>query len=408
MSESSVDIASRRRGALAERVRATLASDRMPYAACLLAALLSLPALFVGFTTDDQSFRYAIRHGQVQPLSLFTFGARIIEHIQLGWFSWWTNPELTLSFFRPLSSLLLFGEFTLWPDTSWPMHLISIGCYVAMVAVAARVYAQLIPDRLVRGLALLLFAIDDGHAQAIGWIASRNSLLTVLCSLLALSSHIAARVRPHPKLPWLSALWCALGLCSGEAGVASFAYLAAYTWLRESGPFRRRLRAIAPQLGVSAAWFVFYVAGGYGSHGASFYRDVADPVHFALEGTCDLPVWFLSLLGPSVAVMVMAAPLVPARLIALLVVLPLMAAIWFRRHELQWYAVFALGSLLCLPPLLTTWPQDRLLIGASFGAFPVIAGFICDVARMPSARGQRRLRVLSLVSVTTQLRTAAA
>jgi hypothetical protein len=90
----------------------------------------------------------------------------------------------------------------------------------------------------------------------------------------------------------------------------------------------------------------------------------------------DVPLWLVSLVGPSLVGASALAPPASARLVALLVLLPLLVGLVFGLPHSKQNRFFMLGALLCLPPLFTTLPQDRLLIAASFGAFGLLASFL--------------------------------
>jgi hypothetical protein len=77
--------------------------------------------------------------------------------------------------------------------------------------------------------------------------------------------------------------------------------------------------------------------------------------------------------------------------VALLVLLPLLVGLVFALPHSKQNRFFMLGALLCLPPLFTTLPQDRLLIAASFGAFGLLASFL-EAARASASRTMRGFR----------------
>jgi hypothetical protein len=178
-------------------------------------------------------------------------------------------------------------------------------------------------------------------------------------------------------------------LCSAEAGVAVLGYFAAYALIFEHGPLRKRVASLLPALSVFALWAIGYVAGGFGSSGAGYYRDAG--AELLLEGLLDLPTWLLSLFGPSVVGPLVTVPAGPVRLVALTLILPLMAALYRVLPRSRENRFFAAGALLCLPPLFTTLPQDRLLIAASFGAFGLLAGFL-SLAKIHAQRSVRAAR----------------
>jgi hypothetical protein len=119
-----------------------------------------------------------------------------------------------------------------------------------------------------------------------------------------------------------------------------------------------------------------YIVGDFGVRGASLYRELSSPLVVLGQGVLDLPTWLMSLLGPSGSSVAVIAPENPVRLAALLICLPLVAALVRAAPRTRENAFFALGALCCLPPLFTTHPQDRLLLLPSFGGFGLLASFI--------------------------------
>jgi len=67
--------------------------------------------------------------------------------------------------------------------------------------------------------------------------------------------------------------------------------------------------------------------------------------------------------------------------------------LWPTLRERRIARFHGLGALLSLAPLMAPWPQDRLLVMASFGAFGLVACFFERAARSP-ARSQRAMRGL--------------
>jgi hypothetical protein len=102
-----------------------------------------------------------------------------------------------------------------------------------------------------------------------------------------------------------------------------------------------------------------------------------------VNGGLDLPIWLVSLFGTGPvaigAVVPDASPRLWCLALACLFILPLLYATP-RSREMRF---LALGAVACLPPLFTTVPQDRVLMGASFGACGIIAGFLHATAGTP-------------------------
>lgn len=390
-----------------------LSGTRSPWLLGLLACALSLPALRLGFQADDYIVRWQVEHG-AEPWRLFRASPEMIaEGRETGALAWWTSPQLEIEFFRPVTSLMHAAELTLWPDTPVWMLLINILVYGACVVIAARLYRKLAPTVLIASLAGLMFAIDDAHAQSVGWISGRNTLLALLGALLALAFHVAARERVRARssgalgYALASTLAVMFALGSAEAGVWSLSFVIAYAFALEDGALLARIRSIAPQLAVGVLWAAFYAASGFGLKGSSLYRSVSAPLQALGQGVLDLPLWTTSLLGPSLIGAGILVPESTARLAALpiaLVMLWLTLPALRRSRECRF---FALATALSLLPLMMTLASDRVLLGTSFAAFGWIACAIADgfahSGNTPSARQRWTARVLIFVHVALAL-----
>jgi hypothetical protein len=362
------------------RLDAWLRSERLPVWLAALSLLISSPSLGLDWQGDDALLLRAVQRG-TPAWALGTVAPQDLAHArQIGALAWWSSSELTIRFLRPLACLWHYVEFTYWPSATWAMHLANIATYATMVLLATQLYRLLLPDARTAGLAALMFCIDEAHAETVGWIAARNTMSVTLFVLAALLDHIEARRASTPRLSIRSLVWLAIALLFGESGIAGFAYLLAYALLLETGTLRARLRTVLPHALVILCWTGAYVAAHGGAHGITLYRGTSAPFHVLLDGLLDLPTWLLSLFGPSVVGTSLAFPANVGRILALVLVTPLIVFVWptLTRHRLG--AFFALGTLFCLPPLFLTMPQDRLLMAASFGAFGSLACFFA-VAR---------------------------
>ena len=365
------------------RIREWLGSSSATWFFPVLALALSLPALGFGLQTDDHALAQRLRHG-LPPTSLFSSPPAELQLLRsVGMLAWWSSPRVAVQFVRPLSSLWHALDYSLWPEHAWFMHLENGIVYALVVLVASLLYRRLQLESAVVGLASLLFAIDDGHGAGIGWISSRNTLLSSLFGLLALLAHIRSRADRRPALHAVSALCVGLALLSAEAGTFALAYLAAYAYVYEPGSLWKRACTLAPQLGVSLVWAAGYLASHAGLRGSSWYRELDAPLALLVNGVLDLPIWLVSLFGTGPVAVFIVIPDTTPRLwclgLACLFILPLLYATP-RSRQMRFCA---LGALLCLPPLFTTVPQDRVLMGASFGACGIIAGFVHATADTP-------------------------
>lgn len=357
------------------------------YGTALLALLLSAPALGQPLQMDDWILKSLVMEG-AGIFEVFHLHPATTDRLR-ELLPWWVSPQLEIRFLRPLTTLTHTLEFSLWPDAVWAMRLVNGLIYASLVAVAAATYRMLFSTTTLAAAAALMFAIDEAHAMAVGWISSRNTLLAALLGLLALFCHIRGRHQQRRGWLWMSPVWLALALASGEIAVSAAAYFVAYAWVMEEGRWAKRLQTIAPQAGVVLAWLSIYITMGFGARHAGWYRDIrAAPLAAIANGLLDLPLWLFGQFGLSgVLAAATMPPLVP-RLLALVLVLPLLWLLWPSLKTSRLARFFALGFALSLPPLMLTHPQTRVLIASGFGAFGWVACFFGDALQSATARAR--------------------
>lgn len=357
-----------------KRLQNALTTPLWPIYFAGIVFLFCLPTLSLGLQTDDYGLALeVICDGDV--FSLWSVAkSDVAELLKNGTFSWWTNPELTLSFFRPLSSLTHCIDFTFWPKAAWLMHLINVLVYIGCVLIALLCYRRLLPNKSIAALAGLMFALDEAHSFSVSWIASRNTLLSLLGSLSSLYFLIVANEKKSRWAIFASALCVVVALFSAEAGTFSIALLAAYSLTLRSGSAYKRLSSLAPQIAVLLVWAFIYIFNGMGVHGSSWYRPLSQPIYTLVQGMMDLPIAISSLLGFGVANFGIFFPehtfrlvMIPVSLFCIWLVFP---ALRIRLPQARFFLLVLLFGLL---PTFLTVPQERVYIGASFGGFGLIS-----------------------------------
>jgi len=354
---------------------AILAGPRGPMFMGLIAVLISLPALGLGFMSDDHVLAWQLAQG-AEPWGLFKVAEpELSEFRATGAIAWWASPRFAVSFFRPLASLSHYLDFLLWPNAAWLMTLWNVLLYGLCALVVALLYRRLMPSPRLASLAAFMFVINEAHAMSVGWISGRNTVLALLGSLTALYCHVRAREERRRVFTLFGTLSVAFALLSAEAGSWALCLLFAYALVLESGSWSARLSSIAPQLTVGALWTVVYLASGSGVHGTSFYRELGAPFRTILEGILDLPLALVSLFGPGVIGFALMTPTHVARLFALPVALLCVRLVWPSRElrQQRCFRFFVVATFACLPPTFLAIAQDRTLMGASLGAFGWIA-----------------------------------
>lgn len=363
--------------------------------------LLSVP---VGFIFDDHTFRYALLHphGPIDPTRLFDFATgdrtvtqRFIAH---GPFPWWTDPDLRLAFFRPLSSALVRLDQLAFGDQAPWHHLHSVLWALALVAAAALVLRRL-KGHVVFGAALLVFALDETHAMPVVWLANRNALVAGVFGLLGLAAHLRWRLEAWRPGAVLSALALGVGLLGAEAGLGAFLYIVAFevTMMREG-----RLRALRFAAAVLVLYAAMYKLGGFGAQGSAIYLDPMREPGALLAVAPERMLALLGCLGLNLPVDLWTMGAISTRMLLVgLGALTVVLFVWLLRTirmeldepERRLHDFFLLGAVLSMLPTLSVTPSARLLLFPSVGAAAVLALLFRHLWR----RGRRALLVLLLL-----------
>ncbi|HEX9101592.1 MAG TPA: hypothetical protein VF997_05275 [Polyangia bacterium] len=315
-----------------------------------------------------------------------------LAQMNVGVLPWWTDPEVKLAFWRPLSALTHLVDWRLWPRSPAAMHVHSLVWFALALAAVAALYRRFFAAfggapaggvAWAAGLATLLYAIDDAHGPAVGWVANRNAMIAVAFAVPVLLLHDRWRRQRWRAGAWLAPLLLAVALGAGESALAIAAYLGAYALCLERGSWRARALSLAPYLAVVVVWRVVYHALGFGTAYSGVYVDPGAE-----------PLAFLRVL-PSRAAFLLAAQLATpwsdfaalwtfvsphayrnALAFATVVVL-LFAALLLplcRRDRLARF--FAVGALVAVVPVCSTFPADRLLWFVGIGAMGLVARWL--------------------------------
>ncbi|MGZ3438613.1 MAG: hypothetical protein ACXVDD_03830 [Polyangia bacterium] len=329
-------------------------------------------------------------------LDLFSFVGHdprdTLLQMNAGVLPWWTDPEVKLAFWRPLSSLTHLADWTLWPQSPMAMHAQSLAWFALALVVVAALYRRLFRAfaggeggavSWAAGLATLLYALDDAHGPAVGWIANRNAMIAVAAAVPVLLLHDRWRRQGWRAGAWIAPVWLGVALGAGESALAITAYLGAYALVLDRASWRSRALSLVPYVAVVAVWRVVYHALGFGTAYSGVYLDPgAEPLAFLrampsraiflAAGQLFTPWSDLAALWPFVSPhaernALLFAGVVVALFVALLAPL-------CRRDPLARF--FALGALGALVPVCSTFPADRLLWFVGIGAMGLLARWL--------------------------------
>ena len=375
-----------------------LARPTATWAAIALAVALAAPSITTGLSADDWLQHIVAR--QLNPFpglptsrfDLFSFVGHdprdALLQMNAGVLPWWTDPAVKLAFWRPLTSLTHVLDWTAWPGSAALMHVQNLFWFaLALVAVAAfyrRFFAGFGGAAWAGGLAAILYAIDDAHGPAVGWIANRNAMIAVALALPVMLLHDRWRRDGWRAGAWLAPLGLAVALGAGESSLAVAAYLGAYALcLDERGTLGQRLMTLTPYLAVVIVWRVVYHALGFGTAWSGVYLDPgAEPLQFLralpsravflLAGQLFTPWSDFAAMWPFVSPHAARNALVFASIVVAGFVL--LFAPLCRRDRLARF--FAVGTLAAVVPVCSTFPADRLLWFVGVGAMGLVARWL--------------------------------
>ena len=382
-----------------------LTRDHLPLGLAVLAMLLTLPALWVGLQLDDYSIAGVVQdlnpshRGPLGFLDAFSFlnGDPQDNNFfrTIGILPWWSSDHLRISFFRPISAFLMWFDFKMWPGQPVLMHLQSLFWYGALVAAVALLYRRIAGVTIAAGLAALLYAVDCSHAIPVSWLSNRTALIAAFFGVLCLISHDKWRREGRGLHGILSPFFLVLSLLSGEMGLSTYAYLAAYAFFLDGHGRTQRLFSLLPCALVFVVWALVYSIFGYGVKESGFYIDPStNPVLFLKTLTIRAPLLLMgqwSHVSPDqigTSITFHGATIFAVIFIILLTFLlfPLLR----RDKESRFWLT---GMLISLLPVVGVEASSRNLVFVGIGAMALMSRIIVGIFQrntlLPSARKWR-------------------
>jgi hypothetical protein len=389
------------------------ASDWLFGLAMLFAVAIHLPALFAPLTVDDFGQR-AMTHGSYPPgdrgpFSLYDFvdDTNRQELVDRGIFPWWTHPHMVARFLRPLSSLSLYLDYRIGPDTAFRGHAENFLWWVAASACVYLLAARLF-DRRVARLACFAFTACPCHAIPLIWVANRDTFISQVLGIAGLLGYVAWRRRGRVRDGAVSLALFALAMAAGEYSFCFAGYIAAFELVGTRDPLPRRVLGMLP-FGIPAAgYLIARAAFHYGARASGLYFDPFWDFGRFIRGALERFTVLLCTgwLGASVQPLVAPSTLVVA--ITLAVATPLIAAAivhTFRvmnpsfRLDAAW---LLLGSVLSILPVLAVIVSYRIVGVPMIGISTIVALVISEAwfpARPPERRALGELTALVAVGL---------
>ncbi|MEL7059067.1 MAG: hypothetical protein AAGN46_03460, partial [Acidobacteriota bacterium] len=158
-----------------------MTGDRVFVVALAIAtAGIYAPGLARGFCSED-----------------FLILRRLWERPSLAWENFvgpWLDTSL-VSFYRPLASLVLQAELTIFGAVAWPYLLVQLLAHVANVVIAWSILRRLLSDAWAARWGAIAFALHPLHPNAVSFIASFATVFAASAALVAVRWHLDGRPR---------------------------------------------------------------------------------------------------------------------------------------------------------------------------------------------------------------------
>lgn len=394
---------------IGQMARPIIASRYWIVAVLIVAVLLYSPFLFAGFFQDDYGSRLEFSPQAYDklnvpedvpkevmlngPLNLYGFSSGGAERFALsrdkGIMPWWASEDIKTSFFRPLSSLTLALDYSLWPNTPFLLHLHSLLWFCLFIYLAYRLYRSISGSIVVAGIGILLLALDDVFTGPAGWISNRHAVIAmVFCVLCVWLYHQGVTKRKWSAIAWACGAYV-LALLASEMGLVTFAYLFAYLLVLDRGKWQERVKRILPFILITVVWRLVYTALGYGATGTLLYIDpILDPADFTVQLLTRFPVLLFSAVGAPVVELLLAFSPQGAAMLAVVCLIPLgllAPSVYpvLKKHRTA--AFWATGLVIAVIPLVSGIPQNRNLGLVSLGVMGVAGQLFVDVATAKKA-----------------------
>lgn len=405
---------------------------RLVWLGALLSALLCFPSIYEGLKKDDIYHRSLLTgepffSGDVKkdglPLLEATndffvfFGSKnphnLERAVETGAAPWWVDSRLEIAFWRPLAALTHWLDYQLWPDSPRLMHLHSVIWYFLLIATWGACLLEIIGLRKwTLGVCVLLFGLDASHADAVGWIANRNILIAACFGFLSLLFYHRNAQRPNYRVYLLSVLCFVSALLSAEGGLAITAYLAAYAFILDKNPIKKRILTFIPFPILVVIWRAIYSYLGYGAGYSGGYLDpVAQKAEFIANMMVQIPTLIMDQLTAFESLPQALSPstLQEQAIIATLVV-GVLFLIWtpyFRNQRT--FAFLVLSAIAATVPAGSTiFTGGRLMFVAGAGLSAAVGVFVMHVFLQVTWLPKNRLykymaRVVASVLILAQV-----
>ncbi len=233
----------------------------------LIVIAIYIPALLSGFFQDDYILLTLMKsHASWQSVfSLYAFlpHQEVSKLVAQGLLPWWTDPNFSLVFLRPLSSALLYLQHSVFHETALGYHIVNLSLFLGAIVAFYKILARHLHGSLLI-LSIAIFAISNVFFMPVFWIANQHALVSLLLSLISLYLFTKPSSLRSNCFAFIA---FALALLASELSLCISVYLFFYVAIID----RTRIKKFIPYLLIIIAYLVIYKAGGFGAHHSGFY-----------------------------------------------------------------------------------------------------------------------------------------
>ncbi len=368
-----------------------------------LVALLYAPSLASDFMVDD--------HRLLRVFSEYRGGRRAAPNAYqflsgdeqnkaeraAGWYPWWLPDELKYRHFRPLSERFLYGEYLLFGEHPFGFRLVGIVLYAVGVLLVFNLLRLVGCDERLARWGALIFAVAGCHAIPVDFISAHCDILALVLSAAAALSAARYLEGGSPAQLIASLFFLAAGLFAKEA-VLPIVLWPACLWfiIRGQKDATRRAGVIGScWLMLGVAWLALYISTKCGANTSLMLDPLAAPMDYLraapLRAMLLLSTWIIPLNPFLLEFQLGRADLLAYYAAIGAVALAAVAIMFFLNHRRQrGVAPMALWSIMFLPILVCTPPDDRVMVLPSIGLAFLAAAWMTR----PSSNESFKLRRL--------------
>ncbi|MBN1234123.1 MAG: hypothetical protein JXA60_12270 [Candidatus Coatesbacteria bacterium] len=226
---------------------------------------------------DDYYIEHKLKlPGKLTPLLAYTFiykGLDINALKENGQIPWWSEPGISVNFFRPFASLYLF---LMWKFKSfYLLYITGIILFSLSVIILFKILLLKRLSLILSAASSFIFMVLTSHCITVTWPAAVNDLLGLLLVLLGFYFLEKYLIQPNPVFLLLLLLSF---LCSGmskETYLASPIWLIARLYLMElpqkATEYKKKITIyMLSLLTMNSLYFLFYLKIGFGTNCAYY------------------------------------------------------------------------------------------------------------------------------------------